>query len=992
MKPNMSGVLVFALFLFEILAIATISISFCNGSSYHGGCLESERGALLRLKRDLKDPSNRLASWTGSGDCCAWTGVVCDNMTGHVLHLDLRNPFNYSKESEYDAIRGTALVGKINPSLLDLKHLSYLDLSFNDFQGDQIPRFVGSMGNLRYLNFSGTRIGGMIPQQLGNLSNLQFLDLSSNYLLYVDNILWLSGLSVLEHLDLRSVNLSKAFDWLMVANKLPSLVELRLSNCQLQFSPLATANFSSLTVLDLSHNQFDNSFIPSWVFGLSHLLFLDLGFNNFQGPIPGGLQNLTSLKHLGLDSNYFNSSIPNWLYRFIHLEYLSLRNNKLQGTIDSEALGNLTSISRLDLSLNTGPEGRIPRSMASLCNLKSINLRGVHLSQEISEILNIFSGCVSIELESLDLRSSSISGHLTDQLGQFKNLDNLDLANNSIVGPIPQSLGHLSNLRVLQIYNNKLNGTLSEIHFSNLTKLSWFRVGGNKLTLEVRHDWIPPFQLVALGFHNCYVGSRFPQWLHSQKHLQYLNLLNSGMSDLFPIRFLKSAFQLKFLDLGLNQFHGQITDLTKVTQLLFLSVHSNNMSGPLPLISSNLVYLDLSNNSFSGSVSHYLCYRINEPKSLIGLKLKDNSLQGEIPDCWMSYQNLEILELSNNKFTGKLPNSLGSLTSLIWLLLGKNRLSGTIPVSLKNCTALESLDVGENEFVGNIPTWTGERFSRMVVLILRSNNFHGPLPTRLCDLAFLQILDLADNNLFGTIPKCINNITGMVAANSFTRSSQQYLPLPLDGDVILTEKASVVSEGEAIEYDEILNLVKETDVSRNNLTKSIPLEMTNLKATQSLNFSHNSFTGRIPESIGAMRSLESIDFSVNQLSGEIPQSMSNLMSLNHLNLSNNKLTGKIPSSTQLQSFDASSFTGNDLCGAPLPKNCAENVSVSEDENGDEDEDEVDHWLYVSIALGFVVGFGCFIGPLIFNRRWRYNYYHFLNRLENIIVGVVRKCS
>ena len=122
----------------------------------------------------------------------------------------------------------------------------------------------------------------------------------------------------------------------MVANKIPSLVELRLSNCQLQhFSPLATANFSSLTVLDLSHNQFDNSFIPSWVFGLSHLLFLDLGFNNFQGPIPGGLQNLTSHKHLGLDSNYFNSSIPNWFYNFIHLEYLSLRNNKLQGTIDS---------------------------------------------------------------------------------------------------------------------------------------------------------------------------------------------------------------------------------------------------------------------------------------------------------------------------------------------------------------------------------------------------------------------------------------------------------------------------------------------------------------------------------------------------------------------------------------------------------------------------------------------------------------------------------
>ena len=38
--------------------------------------------------------------------------------------------------------------GKINPSLLDLKHLIYLDLSYNDFGGIQIPKFLGSMGSL----------------------------------------------------------------------------------------------------------------------------------------------------------------------------------------------------------------------------------------------------------------------------------------------------------------------------------------------------------------------------------------------------------------------------------------------------------------------------------------------------------------------------------------------------------------------------------------------------------------------------------------------------------------------------------------------------------------------------------------------------------------------------------------------------------------------------------------------------------------------------
>ncbi|KAH9803422.1 hypothetical protein KPL71_001759 [Citrus sinensis] len=978
----MSGILVFACLLLELLVI---SISFFRGSSYHVGCLETERRALLRFKQDLQDPSNRLASWTGDGDCCTWAGVACGNVTGHILELNLRNPSTSNPRS--------MLVGKVNPALLDLKHLSYLDLSSNDFQGVQIPRFIGSMRNLRYLNLSDTQFVGMIPPQLGNLSDLQFLDLSSNYL-YVDNVWWLSGLSFLEHLDLRSVNLSKASDWLMATNTLPSLLELRLSNCSLHHFPtLASANSSSLTVLDLSDNQLDNSFIPSWVFGLSRLVFLDLGFNNLQGPIPRGLQNLTSLKHLDLDSNHFNSSIPDWLYKFSPLECLNLRNNSLQGTI-SDAIGNLTSVSWLDLSINIGLQGRIPRSMANFCNLKSVNLRGVHLSQEISEILDIFSGCVSNGLESLDMRSSSIYGHLTDQLGQFRNLVTLNLANNSIVGLIPESFGQLSTLRELQIYDNKLNGTLSEFHFANLTKLSWFRVGGNQLTFEVKHDWIPPFQLVALGLHNCYVGSRFPQWLHSQKHLQYLNLLNSRISDIFPIRFLKSASQLKFLDVGLNQFHGKISNLTKNTQLLFLSVNSNNMSGPLPLVSSNLVYLDFSNNSFSGSISHFLCYRVNETKSLEGLKLTDNYLQGEIPDCWMSYQNLKVLKLSNNKFSGNLPNSLGSITSLVWLYLRKNRLSGKIPISLKNCTALASLDVDENEFVGNIPTWFGERFSRMLVLILRSNQFHGPLPKTICDLAFLQILDLADNNLSGAIPKCISNLTGMVTVKSFTGSVVvQYLPFPLDIDLTITEKALVVSKGEVVEYGKILPLVSLLDISRNNFSGEINSEVTNLKALQSINFSFNTFTGRIPESIGTMRALESVDFSVNQLSGEIPQSMSSLTFLNHLNLSNNNLTGKIPLSTQLQSFNASSFAGNDLCGAPLPKNCNENVPIPEDKNGDEDEDGVDYWLYVSTALGFVVGFWCFIGPLIFNRRWRYRYCHFLDRLgeRNNLASVVRKC-
>ncbi|KAK2639630.1 hypothetical protein Ddye_027425 [Dipteronia dyeriana] len=187
------------------------------------------------------------------------------------------------------------------------------------------------------------------------------------------------------------------------------------------------------------------------------------------------------------------------------------------------------------------------------------------------------------------------------------------------------------------------------------------------------------------------------------------------------------------------------------------------------------------------------------------------------------------------------------------------------------------------------------------------------------------------------------------------------------------EEASLVMKGIAAEYNTILNLVRYIDLSHNNFSGEIPTELTSLGAVQSLNLSDNSFTGRIPSSIGAMSALESIDLSGNQFDGEIPQSISNLTFLSFLNFSNNNLIGKIPLSTQMQSFEASCFIGNELCGAPLPENCTETVQTSDHENGEEldgDEDEVD-WFYVSMALGFVVGFWSVIGSLLVNKRWRY---------------------
>ena len=129
-----------------------------------------------------------------------------------------------------------------------------------------------------------------------------------------------------------------------------------------------------------------------------------------------------------------------------------------------------------------------------------------------------------------------------------------------------------------------------------------------------------------------------------------------------------------------------------------------------------------------------------------------------------------------------------------------------------------------------------------------------------------------------------------------------------------------------------------------------------------------------------MGSLESIDFSMNQLFGQIPSSMSSLTFLSHLNLSNNNLTRKIPLSTQLQSFNALGFIGNKLCGLPLSNNCTINdVNLDKENKGSKHNGglEVD-WFFVSMALGFVVGFWGVCGPLLLNKQWRIMYFQFLD--------------
>ncbi|XP_021822025.1 probable leucine-rich repeat receptor-like protein kinase At1g35710 [Prunus avium] len=892
--------LVSLLILSGILSLETIKLGFCN-DDHNVRCIDIERKALLKLKQGLMDPSGQLSSWVGE-DCCKWSGVGCNNITGRVNRLDLGNRDGY-EENAFD--------GEINPSLLVLKDLEYLDLSIiNNFGGVQFPSFIGSLEKLKYLNLSGLDFVGVIPPNLGNLSRLLYLDLGNHIPpnIKVDENLetdlqWLATLSSLKYLNLGGVNLTKATSyWLPTVNMLPSLVELHLQSCSLPMLPLTlpSINFTSLSVLDLSGNEFTTT-IPPWLFNLTKLEMLDLSYNSLMtGKLPDSLGYLKSLRYLHLLYNSFQGSIP-------------------------KSIGNLTS-------------------------LEEFYLRG-----------------------------------------------------NQMSGIIPESLWELSSMVSLDISRNTWEGAITEAHFVKLGGLREVSIGNDppniSLVFNISSDWIPPFKLRYLEIISCQLGPKFPTWLRNQTELTTVVLHNARISGTIPDWFWQLDLQFDILDVADNQLSGRVPnslrfnhastiDLTSnrfegllplwSSNISYLYLRDNQFSGPIPhnigQVMPNLQYLDISTNSLSGSIPLFLGtlsqlqvilisnnllsgeipHFWNNMPSLQMIDLSNNNLSGEIPHFWNNMPLLISIDLSNNSLSGTIPRSLCSLTSLQLLGLSSNNFSGEFP-SLKNCTNMNILDLGDNKFSGPILASIGESMPNLHILSLRSNSFTGSIPLKLCGLSALHILDFSHNNLSGNIPHCIGNL-------SYLKSeSTDEVNYGYEG------RFELVSKGREFVYDyfSILYLVTSIDLSDNKLSGEIPMGLTSLIKLDTLNLSMNHLTGNIPTNIGNLELIETLDLSMNKLSGK-----------------------------QFQTFiDPSIYEGNPgLSGCPLPTGCQYNEGAPQVLSGDggEDDDSKREKLQfvIGMVIGFCAGFWGVFGTLAMKRSWRYAYFHFLDKVKDAVLYFV----
>ncbi|CAN1344620.1 Receptor-like protein EIX2 [Linum perenne] len=681
----------------NVLLVWLSWIRFCCYGAYAAGCNQVEREALLEFKADFQDPSSRLSSW-GTNDCCKWSGVACDNITGHVTELRLPCP-----DARFKSYKLKGFLG-------NMTSLNYLLLDESKFRGE-IPKQITSLVALRYMNLSHNSLSGSIPGDLD----------------------WLSGLPALEYLDLSDVDLSNASDWLTMINVVPNLSELHLSNCQINGNfALEHVNLSSLSVLDLGFNRFGPTSFPSWVSHLKSLTSLNLRDNNLRGPVPVELRNLTSLRVLTLCNNMFNSSIPNWLFNFHHLEDLNFHYSYLGGEVP-DGIGNLTSLVNLDLinKADVRLEGGIPASFKRFCHLKSLDLSRIKLRQSVSEVLQILQECSSSTLERLSLGDCQLFGQLTDQISKFKRLKRLELNDNSISGPLPVSFGELTSLNYVNLASNQINGTIpasfgeladlevadisqnlmegvvsSEIHLANLTRLSIFRATGNQVVLKVKPDWVPPKQLAILDLSSWYIGPSFPKWLQSIQSILYLDLSNTGISEPIPDWFWSRHSQFYYLS---------------------LRIQNNYLTGEIPLSLGNcstLVSIDVGDNELEGNIPKWIGEKLSK---MAIINLRGNKLTGDIPEELCHLQLLQILDLSHNFLSGNLPECIANFSALHYLNLSHNSLSGSIPRELDAMASLESLDMSENQL-------------------------SGAIPPGMASLTFLNHLNLSYNNLSGRIP------------------------------------------------------------------------------------------------------------------------------------------------------------------------------------------------------------------------------------------------
>lgn len=355
-----------------------------------------------------------------------------------------------------------------------------------------------------------------------------------------------------------------------------------------------------------------------------------------------------------------------------------------------------------------------------------------------------------VNLQHLILKNNpGLFGWMPTSLGHIHTLSQIGLYKNSLSGTIPDIFEHANQIRYINLENNNMYGSIP-INIQKLTKLDTLALANNKFDGIVPVTQLAKTTLKYLSLSGNGFSGMLEHSIKLMKTIEHLYLDGNKLKGPIPTE-ISSLTNLKSLDLGSNQFTGTVpSEIGMLLRLEFLSMERNKLQGTLPRelgLLTNLKSLNFASNELAGALPN-----ISNMIRLVNLQLFENQLTGSIPEAVQQLQSIEIVALGSNKLDGTIPRSISRLSrTLRGLYLSDNNIQGRIPTELCTFASLEALFLDSNDLFGPIPSCIGQ-LSKLQQLYLFQNQLTGQIPTTFGKLQKLTGLGLENNGFNGEMP------------------------------------------------------------------------------------------------------------------------------------------------------------------------------------------------------------------------------------------------
>ncbi|KAJ0882886.1 putative non-specific serine/threonine protein kinase [Helianthus annuus] len=546
-----------------------------------GQCQINQQSVLIQLKKELQfdsSHSTKLVSWNpNSTDCCTWGGVSCSisgQIPGELSQLtrlevlDLSSFFGYGDGSL--KLKNPNLANFVQ-NLTQLRGLYLDNVNLSTQKLDWCQCLSSSLLNLEVMSLSCCQLSGPLDSSLEKLQSLSIIGLARNVLSapVPDFFANFKNLTVL---NLVACLLIGTFPDNVL--QLLNLQILDLANHNNLYGSLPEfPTNGSLESLGLSNTRFSGG-IPESIGNLKYLSRIELFVSNFNGLIPKSIQNLTKLGYIDLSSNNLTGQIPSF-QMCKNLTHVDLSRNSLSGTIPSAHFQDLENLVSVDLRFNDF-NGSIPSSLFNFQKPQHIQLSNNNFNGLLANFTN----------------PSTCS------------LDALDLSSNKLKGEIPRSIIELQKLSILLLSSNNLSGIIRPIEFQDrLSNLMTLHLSFNNLSIKTSNNItlvnnLPKFWTLKLASCNLL---KFPN-LRTQSRLSTLDLSNNNIEGQMPTWIWEVGNgHVSYLNHSRNLLNG-LEEPYNLLNLYIIDLHSNHLSGMIPIPPQTATFFDYSNNRFNLSL------------------------------------------------------------------------------------------------------------------------------------------------------------------------------------------------------------------------------------------------------------------------------------------------------------------------------------------------------------------------------------------------------